>query len=319
MIFKVGSMIAITSYYNPLHGQLRRRNYKTFRRHLDIPLITVEWSRDAEFELGQGDAEYLIQLSGGDLLWQKERLLNIGLGRALELGFEKVAFLDSDIVFEDPKWHEEVSEGLDNSEFIQCFQVVNFLLNGNHHELLREALFKLPVESQVQSLMSLLAQGQSMFFQASRDLHDRHTYELRGNPGMAIAVNVGKLIGWKHYEGNIVGGGDTAMLAAMSGNIEEFFAHRVLSSGHRRDLLKWVTSQRAACIRTSASSGRICHLWHGLIADRQYSQRHFMLANCEYDPAIDLDMESPGPLRFIPDRYELKQIVASYIGSRKDG
>ena len=44
-----------TSYYNPFKGQRRRRNYSIFRAHLGVPLVTVEWAPDGQFELGPAD------------------------------------------------------------------------------------------------------------------------------------------------------------------------------------------------------------------------------------------------------------------------
>jgi hypothetical protein len=43
--------------------------------------VTVELSFDGRFELAGSDADILIQLSGGAVLWQKERLLNLALKR----------------------------------------------------------------------------------------------------------------------------------------------------------------------------------------------------------------------------------------------
>jgi len=39
----------------------------------------VELSFDGRFELTDDDADILVQLSGGAVLWQKERLLNLAL------------------------------------------------------------------------------------------------------------------------------------------------------------------------------------------------------------------------------------------------
>jgi hypothetical protein len=50
-----------------------------FRANLGAPLVTVELSFDGRFELTDQDADVLIQLCGGALLWQKERLLNLAL------------------------------------------------------------------------------------------------------------------------------------------------------------------------------------------------------------------------------------------------
>jgi hypothetical protein len=307
------SLLALTSFYNPLKGSLRRLNYQCFRRHLGVPLLTVEWAPHGNFELSHQDADELIQVSGGDLLWQKERLLNMGLARALELGYDKVAFLDSDIVFKDPEWHEEVSEGLNHCEFMQCFATVNHLPQGNHQDLSRAALFELPFEYQSPSFASLISQGQNLFTAIG------HDFRGRSSPGLATAIHIGRLKGWTNYEGNIVGGGDFAMLSAISRNTEEMFAVRPYSSSHRRHLLEWAALQASWNIRTRASSGQICHLWHGLRSDRQYVQRYSILADCDYDPASDIDMDSPGPLRFVAERHKLRHAVESYIGSRKDG
>ena len=70
---------AITSYFDSCGSGVRLANYKAFREQLEVPLVTVELSFDGSFALEPDDAEVLIQLSDGDVLWQKERLLNVAL------------------------------------------------------------------------------------------------------------------------------------------------------------------------------------------------------------------------------------------------
>ncbi len=72
-------MLTVTSYFNPMRSRRRLANYRTFRSRLNVPLFTVELAFDGQFELTSSDADHLIQLSGGDIMWQKERLLNIAL------------------------------------------------------------------------------------------------------------------------------------------------------------------------------------------------------------------------------------------------
>ena len=124
-------LIAVTSYFNPLGGRLRKRNYDVFRRELGLPLLTVEWSRDGRFELSDDDAEVLLRVSGGDLLWQKERLLNIGMAQARSTwpGAD-LAFLDCDIVFAEPGWDGRVIEALDRFPAVQCYSTVGYLPEG---------------------------------------------------------------------------------------------------------------------------------------------------------------------------------------------
>jgi hypothetical protein len=83
---------AITCYFNPCGYRRRAINYRTFWRHLQIPLLTVELSFDGRFELQEHDADRLIQLRAADVMWQKERLLNVGI-RALPAECDRVAWI----------------------------------------------------------------------------------------------------------------------------------------------------------------------------------------------------------------------------------
>ena len=67
------SLYAITSYFNSAKYQTKLNNYRLFHKSLAVPLITVELSFDGEFELTSADADILVQISGGAVLWQKER------------------------------------------------------------------------------------------------------------------------------------------------------------------------------------------------------------------------------------------------------
>jgi len=89
---------AITTYFDPLSSGNRLKGYREFRRSLGVPLITVELSYREGFDLGPGDADHLIQLRGGSVPWQKERLLNNAL-RALPAYCDSVAWIDCDLVF----------------------------------------------------------------------------------------------------------------------------------------------------------------------------------------------------------------------------
>src|SRR6476660_344267 len=91
-------MLAVTSDFNPMKSRRRLANYRTFRSRLDVPLVTVELAFDGQFELTSGDADHLIQLSGGDIMWQKERLLNIGI-KSIPSAVKNFAWIDCDILF----------------------------------------------------------------------------------------------------------------------------------------------------------------------------------------------------------------------------
>lgn len=312
------SLYALTCYYNPLHGDLRLRNYQTFRRHLGIPLIAVEWSAHGHFELREEDADHLIQVSGGDLLWQKERLLNIGLEKARELDVDKIAVLDADIVFENPSWYEAVTQGLEKNVFVQCFQSIRYLRAYDYTTLSHQALCDSPVEHAIEGLFKFLEKGQSLYDEASRGLLSVAAVKLRGNPGLGTAINLKKVPDWRHYEGNIVGGGDLAMVAAINHQTDELFDMVPHTPEQQRHLLSWAQAVNVDSISIGSVKEQVMHLWHGEIKDRQYRQRFSVLTQHGYDPVVHVDFEIPGALHFTPKGKTLQQAVEAYIRSRKD-
>ena len=94
---------AITSYFNPAGYRNRLENFRKFRRRLAVPLLAVEFRYGERFELEDGDADLLLRLPGRDVLWQKERLLNVAMTH-LPAECTAVASLDCDVVFERDDW-----------------------------------------------------------------------------------------------------------------------------------------------------------------------------------------------------------------------
>lgn len=113
-------MWAITSYYNPAHYKRRLMNYGAFREKLGIPLVTVELSFDGRFELTKNDADVVVQISGGAVLWQKERLLNLAL-KSVPSDVNNIAWIDCDVMFERPDWMEEANQQLREFNVVQLF------------------------------------------------------------------------------------------------------------------------------------------------------------------------------------------------------
>ena len=111
-------------YFNPSRSRQRLRNYERFRKLLTatgMPLLTVELALpEAPFDLRP--SRDVIPIQGGDVMWQKERLLQIGAERLIDDGFEKIALLDADIIFEKSSWPRLVSRALDTFPVVQCFR-----------------------------------------------------------------------------------------------------------------------------------------------------------------------------------------------------
>ena len=128
---KPNSLWAITSYFNPGGYRSRRENYKIFRKHLNVPLLTIELSFNGHFDLKPSDADVIVKKQSSNVMWQKERLLNIAL-RYLPETCEQVAWLDCDIILKDPEWSKRTCQALVHYPLVQPFQKVYELSPGSH-------------------------------------------------------------------------------------------------------------------------------------------------------------------------------------------
>src|SRR2546421_3462219 len=117
---------AITCYFNPAGYRRRLANYRVFRERLAVPLVAVELAYGPNFELDQNDADILVQLRGHDVMWQKERLLNLAL-RALPRDCKNLVCLDCEIVFATTDWPEHVSRLLRRYAILQPFSHAHHL------------------------------------------------------------------------------------------------------------------------------------------------------------------------------------------------
>src|SRR5579862_8178673 len=95
----------ITCFFNPNRYRSKLRNYQLFRESLQlsgIQCVTIECLFDARSPelVGWPDVYTVI---GRDAMWQKERLLNIAIG-FISQTWTRVAWLDCDVLFENPDW-----------------------------------------------------------------------------------------------------------------------------------------------------------------------------------------------------------------------
>jgi len=116
---------AVCCVFNPVRFKSRLGNYVLFREGIErvgIRLLTVELAfGDTPFQLDDGPD--VLRLRGGDVMWQKERLLQIGGECLLAEGYSGLVFLDADILFQDEKWPLRVADALNRYPTVQCFSL----------------------------------------------------------------------------------------------------------------------------------------------------------------------------------------------------
>lgn len=303
---------AITSYFNPVGYRTRRENFRHFRDRLGVKLIAVELGYRDNFDLAAGDADILIQIDGGDVLWQKERLINLALGK-LPDDCSKVAWVDCDIIFDRPDWAAKVEAILDRVPLAQTFRHVRNLPPGTLPEAVagmelptRRSLIDafnsgVPLEVCLNELPSdgaiAYKMARGFAWAARRDLLDRH--------GL--------------YDACIIGGGDRALAYAIFGWFDAAVRHFHMSEIETRRFMAWaVPFAEAVGGAVDSIDADIFHLWHGDMRRRGSGSRQAGLRRFAFNPNDDIAVSETGAWRWNTDKPDMHAFMQSYFESRME-
>jgi hypothetical protein len=342
----------ITAFFNLAGWSSRIENYRTFRRAMSVPLATIEWNPFGRFDLAAGDADLLIQVQGGDLMWQKERLLGIALS-ALPAHVRYVAWVDCDVIFADPAWHVRTRQLLQDYAVVQPFRRVVYLPPELTQRVVRsrelaEVLPTLPIGSgndAANAIAAAIAEGFDWsptpdFARASfldvlervgDDIGRLHLsrrfgqgYDVtRPTSGYAWSARIDVMRDMGFYERCVVGGGDVLFAYGLVGRSSDVIAnhHSVGwdSYGGGPSYRAW--AQRAADLcgdRFKCGNDTIVHLYHGTREDRRYHSRVDGLVQFGVD--IDRDIAAaPGePWSWTRDATELNAYFLEYLRNRRE-
>lgn len=304
---------AITSYFNPAGYRRRLENYRVFRRRLAVPLVTVELYHGAEPELGEGDAEVLVRKHGGDVLWQKERLLNLAL-RALPADCEKVAWLDCDVVFSRPDWPQDASRLLDRVPLVQLFHERKNLPRGTLPEQETSAADDTTLNSVAYKLARRLVAPEVV---GEGGAVGRWGIAL----GLAWAARRELLDTHHLYDAGVLGGGDRALACAAFGQMDGLRDAWHANARQLDHFRAWaIPFQDAVRGNVGCIEGAVHHLWHGDRESRRYVERYEAFRRFEFDPFLDIAIGPDGCWRWSTDKPEMHRYVSDYFhGRREDG
>ena len=272
-----GELWAMTSFFNPAGFRRRAENFRHFRERLAAPLIAVELSFGGPFELREGDADILIQLRGGDVMWQKERLLNVALA-ALPPDCRHVAWLDCDVIFERDDWPERAVAMLQSRPLVHLFRRIHFMTRDVSKDLVGVDAGDGFLDSIVAGvelgldpltvLSAMTATNNAVYargvaWAARRELLDRHGF----------------------FDTCILGGGDTALFCAVHGRFDYYRDRHVANDAEVAHYQAWAEPfRRDVGGDVGVLAGDIFHLWHGKLGNRRRRERHEGLAPFGFRP-----------------------------------
>ena len=313
-----GSLWVITSYFNPMGYQRRRANYRAFRRHLNLPLATIEWSPDSNFVLDDDEADLMVRVGGGSLMWQKERLLNLLLPQ-LPAQCRYVAWVDCDVVFERSDWGAAAIQTLQAWPLIQLYDTVR---HAKQVELSKvdkiENWSEVGAEMARPGFVSATEQNEPLAQWAQS--HTRATV-LNGDPSIGFAWAARRALLERHpfLDIWVAGGGDAALCFAAFGIPERVVLRHGLSDAHRDHYLP-LARALAQTVKGQVGHlpGTIHALWHGEIDQRGYQARHQFMARHGFDPSRFLQLAPSGVWQWTAAAGALAVDVRDYFVRRNE-
>jgi hypothetical protein len=300
----------ITTYYNPCGYRTRRRNYDIFAATLrlsGIPLLTIECAFGTQpFSLGP--ALDVVQIRSRSLIWQKERLLNLAVSW-LPKSVRFVAWLDCDLLFENPQWAFETVSALRAYPLVQVFEQCNRLPRQNLAGIERGDVCR--------SFGSLAPNDPSLLSTGNFDDH--------GHTGYGWAARRELLDAHGLYAYAIAGSGDHYIAHAALGDIDGTCIQRMMANDptllrHFADWARPFYRSVRGRVGVGVVPGTVYHLWHGDLKHRHYMDRHIEIAKVGFDPYTDL-VATPGrPLEWKPGlrKPELNRIFMQYFSARRE-
>ena len=296
----------VTSYFNPCGFRGRAENFERFAepiRAAGIPFVVVEATFGGGVTLPP--EHHSLRVEARDLMWQKERLLDLGTGW-LPPHCTKVAWLDADVLFEEEGWAVATSELLETAMVVQPFATAVRLSRG--------ALEPREGDEVFESFASVFVNRPEQLLHGKYDLH--------GHTGFAWAARRDLVARHGLYDACIGGSADHVMAHAFAGDSETSRCiTRMLGTGgrHLAHFRRW--NRRLgpeAGGRLTFTPGRLVHLWHGTIENRRYAQRNKELRELAFDPNVDIRIGVTGCWEWASEKPELHAWARRYFSERKE-
>jgi hypothetical protein len=271
----------LTTYFNSANYASRKDNYLRFIRELERSSL-----RCLTVECAFGDQPYVLpvqshvtRLRTPAILWQKERLLNAFVA-SLPPASRKVAWIDADLLFENPAWYQSVSRQLEQNAVVQLFDSVVRLPRGCEKD-----------DGNGEAWTSFALEH------TNAPGCERLGWFSHGHTGFAWAARRELFDRCGLFDLCLTGSADHLMAHAFVGDFDSRCIDNLIGLGSplHREFVKWATeAYRVTEGRIGYVEGRILHLWHGDTKDRRYHERSLAFKKLEFVPSRDIRLTSDG-------------------------
>lgn len=299
-------LYVVTTIFNPEEYKSRYVLYNNFAKYIKDSgaiLYTIELAiGNQEFVVTDPNNHCHVQLRADDVMWYKENLLNIIIGR-LPLDWQYVATIDADVIFMRPDWVKETIHELQNYKAIQMFTHAHDL--DNSYEIMRTHIGFVFAENNKLTVdkNGLIHEGVSGY------QHPGYAWSYRRD----MLDNVGGLI-----DIGILGSSDSYMAMALIGKAKDSM-NGGLTDEYKKVVMNWQSDAKKyvngniGYLRT-----HLIHNYHGKKSNRGYNTRTKILVDNKFDPTKHLKKNMHGLYKLDADMQLRNQIIAYFKSRRED-
>lgn len=300
-----GDLCVILCLFNLGRSQEKRQNFASCHALLQksgIPSVTVDCVSGDDPWILRPSAQVL-RLRASATLWQKERLINRALAYVPDQ-CSKVAWIDADILFENPDWAVSASQLLDNLAVVQLADRIIRPPRGSQ-------VFKGPGRGW-ESFAAVYAKQPNAMLAGAIERH--------GHPGFGWAAQRTILEQTGLYDGCVTGGGDHVMAHAFCGDWESRCLTLMMGADTAwyRHAVAWaLKTYPLVRARVGVVAGAALHLWHGDLISRHYDFRYEALRDARFDPNNDLEPDQQGCWCWASNKPQLHAAISNYLAIRR--
>lgn len=297
------TFVAITSYFNPCDYKTKEANYVTFRRALEragVSVLCVEQGFDHAPRVGNPLDLYI---SGGDVLWQKECLLQIGIDHCLANSDRDILLLDCDVMFESADAFETIENAFGHCDCFQPFDQIALHYSG-----------AIATMSSVASLRvgscSFASAHPGSAFAGTRDFFSRvrlYPYALLGGGDLILSYLLFLCVTY---------GPHSTQFCALS----EFCVTKRLCPSLGASVLNWVEAVCSAnCVFGRVRGVSLRSLAHGCQRRRNYGGRYDVWSRTGPVPNLDFRVGTKGLLEWLPHvSSDWRRVPLEYFSDRAE-
>jgi hypothetical protein len=302
------NLYVVTVIFNPMQFKSRIKLYNEFAPYIEwsgAKLFTVEVALEGHpFEVTSPTNPNHMQLRTKDVLWHKERGLNLGIAKVIEQypDAQNIAWIDADVRFSDPHWVRNTVLALRHYNVIQPFSQAQFLkYNTEQYWITQSMMKKWSTKGYTQKPPIPLK------------------YISGGHPGLAWAARRDVLEGLGGLiDFCIAGSGDTHMANAFKGDINLFFKPG-MSKGFKQALTRWKNRSDKYVRGNMGYIDGICsHYWHGASDKRGYIKRWDIMLFQQFDPYEDIYLGLNGLYKFTGNKPDMEYDIRKTMTERDE-